>query len=118
MCEYLNLNYDILAEHNHKGLNFGRFHRFLKGIITIAAKERGTNNIFVLTSITTGYAWNSVPIDGTDILRSISATGREIHFLINIDINYLPNIIQNNTQSVLEYLKLVGSSYHFSSSFI
>ena len=71
MCQALNLNYDILAKQNHKGISVKNFHRSLNRSVTVAAEERGTNNIFVPAGIAAGYSWNSAPIDGTDILRSI-----------------------------------------------
>ena len=80
MCDALNLNYDVLAKRNHKGLTVEHFHRFLNKSVTIAAEDRGTNDIFVPAGIAARYAWNSAPIDGTDILRSIPAIGRELHF--------------------------------------
>ena len=64
--------------------------------VTIAAEERGTNDIFVPTGITAGYAWNSVPIDGTDIIRSIPAISQELRFPIDININALPKMNRNN----------------------
>ena len=80
MCQSLNLNYEILAKRNHKGLSVEHFHRFLNKSVTIAAEDRGTIDIFVPVGIAAEYAWNSAPIDGTDILRSIPAIGRELHF--------------------------------------
>lgn len=47
MCQSLILNYDVLAKRNHKGLSVEHFHRFLNKSATIAAEDRGTNNIFV-----------------------------------------------------------------------
>lgn len=75
MCQYLNINYDVLAKRNH---------------ITIAVEKRGTNDIFVPTSIATDYAWNSSPIDDTYILCSILASCREVNFPIGINLNALP----------------------------
>ena len=48
MCEVLNLNYNIFAKRNHKGLSVEHFHRFLNKSVTIATEERGTNDIFFL----------------------------------------------------------------------
>ena len=62
MCQTLNLNSDILAKRNYKGLTVEYFHRFLNKSVTITAKDRGTNNIFVSSDVSTGYAWNSVPL--------------------------------------------------------
>ena len=55
MCPALNLNYDFLAKHNHKGLSVEHFHCFLNKSVTIAVEERGTNDIFVPTSIIAVY---------------------------------------------------------------
>ena len=54
MCKQLRLNYDALAKRNHKCLTVEHFHQFLNKSVTIAAKDRGTNNIFVLAGITVG----------------------------------------------------------------
>ena len=116
MCNALNLNYDVLAKRNHKGLTVKNVHRFLNKSVTIAAEDRGTDDIFVPAGITTGYAWNSAPIDDTDILYSIPAIGRELHFLIDINLNVLPKLAHNSGQTALDYLKLTDSSRHFSSS--
>ena len=55
-CQVLNLNYNILTKWNHKGFYVEYFHRFLKKTVTITVKERGTNNIFVPTSISADYS--------------------------------------------------------------
>ena len=56
MCQALNLNYDVLTKRNHNGLSIEYSHRFLNKSVTIAAEERGTNDIFVPTSIAAAYA--------------------------------------------------------------
>ena len=88
----MSFSYDILAKLNHKGLTVKYLHCFLNNSITIVAEERGTNNIFVPVSIATDYAWNSTPIDATDIVRSISAIDREFHFYIDVSLNSLPKM--------------------------
>ena len=93
------------------------FHHFLNKSMTISA-EGGTNDIFIPVSISTRYDWNSAPIDGTNILRSIPVIGRELHFPIDINLNALPKLTQNNAQDSLEYLKLTKSSRHFSKSIL
>ena len=118
MCDALNLNYDVIAKLNHKGLTVEHFHPFLNKSITISAEDRGTNDIFVPTGIAAGYAWNSVPINGTDILHSIPAIGREIHFPVGVNLSALPKLAHNSGQAALDYLKLTDSSRHFSSSIL
>ena len=56
MCKTLRINYKILAKRNHKGLLVEKFHRFINKAITIAAVDRGTNDVFVAAGIAAGYA--------------------------------------------------------------
>ena len=114
----LNLNYDILAKRKHKVLCVEHFHRFLSKIVTIAAEECGTNNVFVPTGIAADYAWNSAPIDGTDILDSIPAIGRKFNFPLDINLNAIPKFFQNDANAALDYLKLTDSSRNFSYSIL
>lgn len=72
------------------------------------------NDIFVSASIVNEYAWNSAPIDRTDILHNIPATNQELHFPIDINIITLLKLTQNNDQATLEYFKHNDSSHHFS----
>ena len=117
-CQALNVNYDVLTKRNHKGLSVEHFHCFLNKSVTIATKDRGSNNLFVPVSITSVYSWNSVPIDGTSIIRSVSAIGRALHFSLNINLNAVPKLIQNNAQATLDYLNFTNSHRHYSSSIL
>jgi hypothetical protein len=54
-----------------------RYHRFLNKTQTIAGQDRGTHQVFTKNAKTSQYAWNSALIDGTDIIRSMAAVGRE-----------------------------------------
>ena len=44
MFKYLDLDYDILAKCNHKGLTVEHFHCFLNKVVTIAMENRQRNN--------------------------------------------------------------------------
>ena len=46
------------------------------------------------------------------MICSLSTIGREIHFNIDIHLSDLYKITQNDTQTILEYLKLTESSRH------
>ena len=118
MCEALSLNNDVLVKRNRKILTVEHFYHFLNKSITIAAEERGNKDIFVPAGFAAGYAWNNAPIDGTDILRSIPAIGRELNFPLDISINALHKLTQNNGQVALDYLKLTNSSRHLSTSIL
>ena len=116
MCQALNLNFDVLAKRNHKGLSVENFHRFLNKSVTIAAEDRGTNDIFVPASITAAYALSSAPIDGTGIIRSVPAIGRALNFPLDINLNAVSKLIQNNVHTTLDYLNFTNSRRHFASS--
>ena len=118
MCQVLNLNYDVLTKSNHKRISVEHFHRFLNKIVTIAVEERGTNAIFSPASIIAAYSWNRVPIDGTDIIRSVPAIGRSLIFPLDINLIVVPKLIQNNAQATLEYLNFTNSHRHFASSIL
>ena len=118
MCTALDLNYDILAKRNHKGLTVEHFHRFLNKAMTIAIENRQSNDVFVPAGIAVGYAWNSAPMHSTDILRSTVAIGREFRFTIDINLSAVPQLTQNNDQSTIDYLRLADSNRRFSSSIL
>ena len=101
MCKSLDLNYNVLANRNHKGLTVERFHRFLNKSVIIVMEDWQSNNVFVPVGIAAGYAWNSDPINGYSILRSTVAIGRELRFLIDINLSALTQLTQKNTQSII-----------------
>ena len=66
MCDALHLRYDIVAKRNCTVVSMDRFHRSLNKAQTIAPNDRDTVRVFTEAGITVAYAWNSVPINGTD----------------------------------------------------
>ena len=59
------------------------------------------------------YAWNASPIDGTDIIRSVPAIGRELKFPLDINLVKLPTVIDNASESVATYLRSIGNNVSF-----
>ena len=59
-------------------------------------ENRQSNDVFTPYRTVVGCIWNSVPIDGTDILRSTVAIDREFRFPIDINLSALSQLIQNN----------------------
>ena len=106
MCKALRIKYEILAKRKHKGLLVEKFHWFLNKVVTIVVEDRGTNDIFVAAGAAAGYAWNSSHIDGTNILLSVPAIGRELRFPLDVDISDLPALVSNNADSAVSYLRL------------
>ena len=118
MCTALDLNYDIFAKRNHKGSTVEHFLRYLNKTMAIAMENHQSNDVFVPAGIAVGYAWNSAPIDDTEILRSTVAIGHEFRFPIDINLSGLPQLTQNNDQSTIDYLRLTDSNRRFSSSIL
>ena len=112
----LNINPDTLTKRNHKGLLVEKFHRFINKAITITVQDRGTNDIFVADGFAAEYAWNSSPIKGTYILRTVPVIGRELRFQLDIDLRDLHISVSNNKELVISYLRLTDSNSHFDSA--
>jgi hypothetical protein len=68
--------------------------------------------------MTAGYAWNSAPIDGTDILRSVAAVGRSFLFPIDISLSLPPLLCSNNAANVAQYLTFVSEHTSFSQTIL
>ena len=62
------------------------------------------------------YAWNSVPIDDTDIPRCLAAVGRHFKFPMDIDLSAAPNINCNTQSAMHKYLRDVSNDFQFSIS--
>lgn len=118
MCKSLHINFDILAKGNHKALFVKKFHRFINKDTTIAVEDNNTNDIFVAAGVAVVYVWNSSAIDGTDIIRSVPAIERELHFPLDIDLITLPPIVYNNAELVVSYLRLIDSNHYFASTIL
>ena len=51
------------------------------------------------------YAWNASPVDGTDVIRSYAAIGREFPFLVELNLEKTPAIPGENTaELVMEHI--------------
>ena len=57
---------------------------FLNSCLTVFYNERGNNPIALEDILMSMYAWNSVPVVGTDISHSLLVTGREFNFPIEL----------------------------------
>ena len=114
----LRIKYDTLAKRNHRRLLVEKFHRFLKKETTIATEDRGTNYGFVAAGVTAGYNCNSLPIDGTDILRSVPTIGRKLRFPLDVDISALAALVSNNADSAVSYLHLTDYNRHFATAIL
>lgn len=77
-----------------------------------------TLNCFVEAGILAGYAWNSAPIDSTDMIRSIPVIGRELRFPLDTNLTALPKLTDNQANSGVEYLCLTDKDRIFSTKIL
>ena len=84
MCDLLKIPHHMSSKGNHNAVIVERFNKFLNSGLRIFSTERGTVRVFLEGAETLVYAWNSAPVVGTDISRSLLVTGREYRFPIDI----------------------------------
>ena len=69
---------------NHKAILSERFHRYLNKVERIHTANCETVDKWIKGVHFAVYAWNAAPIDGTNVLRSYAAMGREFPFPVDI----------------------------------
>lgn len=75
---------------------------------TIDGTDRGTHNGFIRTAKTAQFTWNSAPIDGTDVVRSLAAVGREFRFPLDVDLRPSLTINDESNSHLYQYLRDVS----------
>ena len=90
MCKKLCLTYWVLSRGSHKGNYVNHYHRFLNKTQAIAGNDQGTHDVYIQNAKTSQYAWNSAPIDGTDVIRSMTAIKWIFRFPLDVDISPPP----------------------------
>ena len=79
----LKINIHVLSGGNHDPMIVERICRYLNSCLTVFCNERGNNRVALEGILMSLYAWNSAPVVGTDISRSLLVTGREFNFPID-----------------------------------
>ena len=67
---------------------------------------------------TSQYAWNSAPIDNTDIQRSVAAVGRAFKFPLDLKLQPTPTLNDDHNTALFDYLRHVSCSSSFSLSIL
>ena len=109
MCDILDITFWPLARGNHHGLSVERYHRYLNKTQTIQGASIGTHENFKRNVLISAYGWNSAPIDGTNIVRSIPAVGREFRFPLDTKTAPVPPLNDLQHSELLPYLREIGS---------
>ena len=99
MCNAFCIRFYIVSKWNHKAVGVERFHKFLNHSQRISTEARGTSGPFVEVGMATVYAWNASTIDGTEIIRSVTAIGHTLRFPLDFDIAAIPDLIDNLSES-------------------
>ena len=81
--DLLQLNYHTLSGDNHNPMLVERINCYLNKGLRIMTAERDSTRIALEAILLLLYAWNSCPVPGTDISRSMVAIGREFSFPID-----------------------------------
>jgi hypothetical protein len=100
----LQINLHTASGGNHDPILTERFHVFLNKSLTLFCNERDSIRTAPEGIQLCCYAWNSAPVTGTDLSRSLIVTGREFRF----PIEYTPSKAVNlnpSTNSVNNFAK-------------
>ena len=73
------------------------YHSFINKTQSIAGQDRGIHDVFLQNEKTSQYAWNSTPINGTYIIRSVADVSREFRFLLDAEIFQPPTTLNRAT---------------------
>ena len=76
ICKFLQITSLPLSRGNHKVNSVENCHWFLNKTQAIAGKYRVSHDIFIQNSKTYKYAWNSAPIDDTNVMCSVADVAR------------------------------------------
>ena len=90
----LKLPVQLLTKYNAKDLYMEHCRRVLDTTVTVASEYRDRQRPnFVAVVVATIFVWDNVPINRTDIIRSIVGIGRPLMFSIDVEMNKIPSSI-------------------------
>ena len=111
VAEILKITHHPVARGNHDPVLVKKFNRMLKSSLTIFTNDRKRTRVFVEGALMTAYAWNSAPVAGTNLSRSLVVLGQEFEFPIDfktrqhLTFSTDPANIQSYAENVLELLE-------------
>ena len=91
LCESVGIACHTASPGNHRAVLNERFHRCLNKAQKLHAADCQSLTEWIMGTLFALYAWNASPTDGTNIIRSFAAKGREFPFPIDLpDSNTAP----------------------------
>jgi hypothetical protein len=103
----LQIHVHVASGGNHDPILCERFNRFLNRAMRIFSNERNTNRSVTEGVHLTAFAWNSAPVVGTDISRSLIVKGREFQFPIDYSSDEYTRLT-STPESVTNYAKTLA----------
>ena len=84
MCKLLSIPCEPVSPQNHRAVRVERFFRYLNKVERIVVANNQSFHTWLQGVYFSLYAWNSSPIDGTNIIRSFVAKGRTFPLPIDL----------------------------------
>lgn len=112
-ADLLGINIHVISGENHDAMLVERVNRFLNKALAIYCTERGSVKSASNAVQLSLYAWNSAPVVGTDISRSLLVTGREFSFPIEFNVEKARTLTSTSKAVVTfaqEQARLLGLS--------
>jgi hypothetical protein len=78
----------MMVRGNPNAVSIERFNQFLNSGLRVFNNDSQSNQVFIEGAQTLTYSWNSCPVLGTNLSRSLIVLGQEFHFLINFIANH------------------------------
>ena len=113
-CQVVNLlqiNCHTLPGGTHDGMLVERVNHFINKGLQVMANERWSVRVALETILLLIYAWNSSPIPGTNLSRSLVAVGREFAFPIDfsaakhLEFTSSPSTVKTYTRTQAELME-------------
>ena len=106
MCRILRVKHHAVAPENHNGVLCERFHRYLNKVQKIGAANTQSFTQWAQGIAFAAYSWNAAPIDGTNIVRSFVAKGRDFPFPLQIaEDNNPPRIPPGQGEAAISHVE-------------
>ena len=118
MAKELNIRLHRVTNRNHKAIGVERFHQFLNHNATIISSARQTHKCFVEVALISVYAWNTMPIDGTDKIRSIPAISRPLKFPMDVTSSELPTPVGDAAQATVSCIRQIERDARFAKELV
>ena len=113
VCTKLSIKFHVAARGNHQAVGVEHSHHFLNKAMGIATQDRGTVDIWVEAAHTVAYAWNSSPIEGTNIIRSVVAVGGPFRFPFDLSLSPTPSPTTDQAKDCHAFLRLASPTTQF-----